>query len=49
LVFGVRVTTEDSYFVLDEGQDPPTKTETSPLEVGVGRSLYTTVGNLSSC
>jgi len=49
LAFGVTVTTEDSYFVLDERQAPPTQKVDLLLEVSVGRSLYITVGHLSSC
>jgi len=29
LIFGVRVTTEDNYFVSDVGPDPPTERDTS--------------------
>jgi len=36
LVLGLRFTTEDSYFVLDEGLDLPTERETSPQRWGVG-------------
>ena len=36
MVFDARVTTGNSYFVLDGGPDPPTEKETSSPEMGVG-------------
>jgi len=40
LVFVVWVTTEDSCFVLAEGQDPPTERKISPQRLGVGAYFH---------